>query len=103
MSVLPEHCKEEADAPLTYLRNMSCVGKPHPDFKHRRLKFLDMFGFDIAMQAKSIYVWAYRELVEHFIFKGVELLMIDAEGYDIMILNSVDGYCHAQERFGFWE
>ena len=44
-----------------------------------------------------------HQLVEQLNFKGVELLLIDAEGYDTRILRSVAEYCETQEFNGSWE
>ena len=100
---VPLHQKEDVERQLVYLRNMSCVGGIHPDFKKMRRKIRDRLGVDVAMEAERTDVCTYHQLVEQFNFKGVELLLIDAEGYDTRILRSVAKYCQTQESNGSWE
>jgi hypothetical protein len=55
------------------------------------------------MEAKRTDVWTYQQLVRKLNFKGVELLIIDAEGHDTMILRSVIDHCRTQEANASWE
>jgi hypothetical protein len=103
VAAVPNDQQEEVGKQLTYLRNMSCVGSPHPDFLRIRGELWYKFGIDVMMEAKHTHVWTYQQLVRNLNFKGVELLIIDAEGYDTMILRSVIDHCRTQEADGSWE
>ena len=103
LAVVSEDQREDLDRSLTYLRNMSCVGSPHPDFEFWRKKIWYKFGADVVPEVRSTHVWTYRKLVQDLDFKGVDLLVVDAEGYDTMILRSVVKYCRAQETEGSLE
>jgi hypothetical protein len=103
LAAVPKDQQEEAGQQLTYLRNMSCVGTPHPDFARIHRELLDKFGIDVMMEAERTDVWTYQQLVRNLNFKGVELLIIDAEGHDTMILRSVIDHCRTQEANDRWE
>ena len=101
---IPRQQQKAAAHHLTYLRNMSCVGA-HPHFEFCRGCFLDEFGIDVnySMEAIPIEIWTYRQLVQRLKFKGAQLLIVDAEGYDTAILRSVIDYCFEQQGKGSWE
>ena len=78
---------------LDYLRNMSCLGVPHPDFEVCAKHISEMYGVHVEMVPREVKVWSWKTLVEKVGFKGAELLMIDAEGSDAGILRSMLQHC----------
>ena len=79
---------------LVYLRNMSCVGSPHPELEYRRCEALRKFGVDInVFERQFTQIWSYGRLATQFNFCGCELLIIDAEGHDAKILRSMISHC----------
>jgi hypothetical protein len=103
VAAVPKDQQEEVGQQLTYLRNMSCLGSSHPDFECISMELRRKFGIELKLEEKRTDVWTYRKLVHKMNFKGVELLIIDAEGYDTMILNSVIDHCFSQEANSSWE
>ena len=93
-SVAPEK-QQDLKADLIYLRNMSCVGCPHPSLEANKRVIEERYGVDVVMETMSTAVWTYSTLAERFQFRGCELLLIDAEGHDTAILRSLINHCLA--------
>ena len=78
---------------LEYLRNMSCLGGPHPDFEVCAKYISETYGVLVEMVPREVKVLSWKTLVERVGFRGAEVLMIDAEGSDAGILRSMLQHC----------
>jgi len=78
---------------VVFLRNMSCVGQAHPEFSRLNAFLAATCGVNIEMQPIRARAISYGALVQKLGFRGVEVLLIDAEGYDCKILQSMIDHC----------
>lgn len=78
---------------LEYLRNMSCLGKAHPDFAECQARIQWKHSVCVQMEPREVDVMSWESLVKKARFKGTEVLLIDAEGSDACILRSMLEYC----------
>jgi len=97
MSSVPEEKRKALARDLLYLRNMSCVGAPHPCFDLSRRRAQKKYGIDISLEPLRTDVWSYGRLARRLDFRGCELLLVDAEGHDTKILRSMIEYCREEE------
>lgn len=89
---------DDADVPeferlCTYLRNMSCVGQDHPDFKIFSSQLYADFNIKLDTEPINVKTFTFGGLARSLRFVGAEILLIDAEGYDCQILQSMIEYC----------
>ena len=87
---------------VLFLRNMSCVGREHPDMKDAAFKIEERFGVKVTVQAIEAEAFTYGALTDKLSFGGVEVLMIDAEGHDCQILLSMIDHCTAPGNHDHW-
>ena len=78
---------------LEYLRNMSCLGRVHPDFQQCKDRIEWEHDVSVWMDPREVDVVSWESLVKITRFKGTEVLLIDAEGSDASILRSMLEYC----------
>jgi len=78
---------------VIFLRNMSCVGQAHPEFSYFNALLAATCGVKVEMQPIRARAISYGALVQRLGFSGVEILLIDAEGYDCTILQSMIDHC----------
>eukprot|EP00929_Paragymnodinium_shiwhaense_P100620 TRINITY_DN6308_c0_g1_i7.p1 TRINITY_DN6308_c0_g1~~TRINITY_DN6308_c0_g1_i7.p1 ORF type:complete len:349 (-),score=48.31 TRINITY_DN6308_c0_g1_i7:222-1268(-) len=102
LSSVPADMRDQLKLRLEYLRNMSCVGEPHPQFRRMRQQIWDECWVDVELDVKQTEIISYQTLVESLNFCGVELLMVDAEGHDCAILRSMMRFCEKAEVRGEW-
>jgi len=81
------------DDMVMFLRNMSCVGQAHPEFSRFNALLVATCGVKVEMQPIRARAISYGALVQKLGFSGVEVLLIDAEGYDCKILQSMIDHC----------
>ena len=77
----------------TYLRNMSCVGQVHPAFGSFSESLQSDYGVKLEVEAINAQAITYGDLSRMLNFHGTEVLVIDAEGYDCHILQSMIDHC----------
>lgn len=77
-----------------YLRNMSCVGQEHPEFEKYNSHLRALFNVKIDSEPIDIKTFTFGALARTLRFIGAEVLLIDAEGYDCQILQSMIEYCN---------
>ena len=87
---------------LIYLRNMSCVGQEHPQFSFFSESLEQQFGMKVKMEALDAISLSYASLAQMLGFSGVEILVIDAEGHDCEILQSMIDYCKLASNNHSW-
>jgi len=78
---------------VIFLRNMSCVGQAHPEFGRLNTFLAATCGVKVEMQPIRARAISYGARVHKLGFSGVEVLLIDAEGYDCKILQSMIEHC----------
>ena len=78
----------------TYLRNMSCVGQVHPAFSHFSVSLQSDYDVKLEVEAINAQAITYGDLSRMLNFHGAEVLVIDAEGYDCHILQSMIDHCN---------
>ena len=79
---------------VEYLRNMSCVGQPHRYFQQvRDFVKQNCGGIELDVKPTKARALTFGDLARLLRFAGTELLVIDAEGYDCRILDSMIDYC----------
>eukprot|EP00418_Pyrodinium_bahamense_P097182 CAMPEP_0179031348 /NCGR_PEP_ID=MMETSP0796-20121207/11024_1 /TAXON_ID=73915 /ORGANISM="Pyrodinium bahamense, Strain pbaha01" /LENGTH=518 /DNA_ID=CAMNT_0020727537 /DNA_START=139 /DNA_END=1693 /DNA_ORIENTATION=- len=86
---------------VLFLRNMSCVGQAHPEFGRFSAE-LAKFGVKVEAQPIRARAVTYGGLARMLHFNGVEVLLIDAEGYDCKILQSMIDHCTQQGNEKAW-
>jgi len=87
---------------VIFLRNMSCVGQVHPEFSRLNASLATTCGVKVEMQPIRARAISYGALVQTLGFGGVEVLLIDAEGYDCKILQSMIDHCSAPGNQQAW-
>ena len=85
---------------LVFLRNMSCVGKEHPDLQQWRQWLQDQYNVAVDLERVPATVWTYDRLACELNFLGCEVLIIDAEGSDTGILRSMVEHGRKEARQG---
>mmetsp|Transcript_79173 Transcript_79173/g.183710 ORF Transcript_79173/g.183710 Transcript_79173/m.183710 type:complete len:556 (+) Transcript_79173:72-1739(+) len=78
---------------VLFLRNMSCVGQAHPAFQRLSTELEAQCGVKVETQPIKARAVTYGFLARMLRFSGVEVLLIDAEGYDCKILQSMIDHC----------
>ena len=91
-------CKDR----IVYLENMSCVGQTHPLYKSNANKIAELFNVHVQMKPMQILALTYDQLAQMLNFSGTEVLMIDAEGHDCCILESMIAHCQAEGNDQAW-
>ena len=99
--VAPEKLRDFADAVL-FLQNMSCVGQAHPEFWKFSEHLEQEYGVKVEMVPVEAWGLTYGALSQRLHFSGVEVLLIDAEGFDCQILRSMLDYCNREGGEGSW-
>eukprot|EP00928_Gymnodinium_smaydae_P014476 TRINITY_DN1530_c0_g1_i1.p1 TRINITY_DN1530_c0_g1~~TRINITY_DN1530_c0_g1_i1.p1 ORF type:complete len:604 (-),score=96.73 TRINITY_DN1530_c0_g1_i1:147-1958(-) len=89
LAQVPRPRREAFDAAVLYLRNMSCVGQKHPEIDEHADRILESFGVRVETEAMEARVLSYGDLARRLRFRGCQVLLIDAEGYDVRILRSM--------------
>lgn len=87
---------------VIFLRNMSCVGQAHPEFSRLNAFLAATCGVKVEMAPIRARAISYGALVQKLGFSGVEVLLIDAEGYDCKILQSMIEHCSLPENQQAW-
>jgi len=87
---------------VVFLRNMSCVGQAHPEFSRLNSFLAATCGVKVEMQPIRARAISYGALVKKLGFSGVEVLLIDAEGYDCKILQSMIDHCSIPTNQQAW-
>ena len=98
--VHPSKCAQ-LTTDLEYIRNMSCLGREHPLLPKCREDIEFTYGINLEMlSTQEVQVWTWAKLAKTLNFTGCEVVIIDAEGYDTKILQSLLRYC--REHQGAW-
>ena len=92
--------KDNLEYQLEFLRNMSSLGHPHPEILENLPWFEKECGSELPFEMQPTDVWSYGKLAKTLNFVGCEVLMIDAEGHDTRILQSLIRHC--QEDYRAW-
>lgn len=87
---------------VLFLRNMSCVGQAHPEFKRFSVELEVQCGVKVETDTIKAKAVTYDALSRMLHFSGVEVLLIDAEGCDCKILQSMIEHCKQQGRERAW-
>mmetsp|Transcript_31857 Transcript_31857/g.75600 ORF Transcript_31857/g.75600 Transcript_31857/m.75600 type:complete len:548 (-) Transcript_31857:60-1703(-) len=90
--LLPKQ-QEAFDFLVSFLRNMSCVDRAHPELLRFNAELEEQCGVQLRTEAISAKALTYGALARMLHFRGVEVLLIDAEGYDCKILQSMIDHC----------
>ena len=72
---------------------MSCVGDKHPWFQDLSAQLEKEYGVGVRMEAVASQSLSYADLSWLLRIGGVEVLLIDAEGHDCRILQSMIDHC----------
>ena len=72
---------------------MSCVGDKHPWFQDLSAQLEKEYGVGVRMEAVASQSLSYADLSWLLRIGGVEVLIIDAEGHDCRILQSMIDHC----------
>lgn len=99
--VAPEKLQDFADAVL-FLQNMSCVGQAHPEFWKFSQQLEQEYGVKVEMEPVEAQGLTYGALSHRLHFSGVEVLLIDAEGFDCQILHSMLDHCNREGGKESW-
>jgi len=83
---------------LSYLRNMSCVGRDHPEFATMSRKILQRCGVHVKTRTREVELWSWARLAQNLCFAGCQVLLVDAEGHDASILRSMLQHCRGRPR-----
>eukprot|EP00928_Gymnodinium_smaydae_P014477 TRINITY_DN1530_c0_g2_i1.p1 TRINITY_DN1530_c0_g2~~TRINITY_DN1530_c0_g2_i1.p1 ORF type:complete len:604 (-),score=104.13 TRINITY_DN1530_c0_g2_i1:134-1945(-) len=97
LAEVPLECRQAFDDAVLYLRNMSCVGQKHPEIDAHNDEILERFGVRVETEAMEARVLSYGDLARRLHFRGCEVLLIDAEGYDVRILRSMLAHLQSTE------
>jgi len=89
--------RDDFERHLSYLLNMSCVGREHPDLQHYLKRIRAEFGVQLDLQQTSVPIWSWESLAREFNFGGCEVLIVDTEGFDVRILKSMIAHCSKRE------
>ena len=87
---------EQADLKwhLSFLENMSCVGRAHSEFSGIQAFIKQKFNLQVNLvQQSGVKQLSWTSLVGNIGFKGCEVLAVDAEGFDASILRSMLKHC----------
>ncbi len=95
---VPRRRRESLKYALEYIVNMSCIGSPHPRLPDIRKKITDEYNLRLDMECRRVDVWTWGSLVKSCKFRGCEVLLVDAEGYDAQILRSLIKYCQCDNE-----
>lgn len=95
---LDEDDREDYETQMSYLRNMSSVEakSKHLHYFHQRLE--QKFKLTVPIQEDRVPLWTWTNLVDQVGFRGCELLLIDAEGFDVEILRSMAYHCQRRRE-----
>lgn len=93
LSAVAKERRAEFESDVLYLRNMSCVGRAHPEFWKFREAIEEKYGVRLELEPVEAPCLTYGELSERLHFSGVEVLLIDAEGFDVRIIESMLDHC----------
>lgn len=96
-SKVPWALRDSFDNLVIYLRNMSCVGQKHPDLDRCYKQLEAMIGVGVEMEPIRARAFSYSEMSSMLNFNGVEVLIVDAEGHDCRILQSMIDHCNSHE------
>jgi len=88
--------REDYNLQMSYLRNMSSVEAQSAHLKYFRERLEQKFGLQVPIVEDKVPFWTWSRLVYEIGFDGCELLIIDAEGFDVEILKSVAQHCQEQ-------
>ena len=91
-----EKQEQRLSVDIEYLLNMASVGRDHPDFHHCARRIKEEYGVVIQMEQIEALSVTYGKLSSMLRFSGVEVLIVDAEGCDCRILQSVIDHCVQQ-------
>ena len=94
--VQPSEQQSFCDA-VSFLRNMYCVGQVHPEFPYWNNNIEEKYGLTVKTEQVEVAALSYATLSHMLDIGGVEILMIDAEGHDCQILQSMIEHCIAEE------
>lgn len=85
--------QEDFERQMSYLRNMSSVEgmSTHLVYFHSQLE--QKFGLQVPIRQDNVPLWTWSRLVGEIGFYGCEVLIVDAEGFDVEILRSLAQYC----------
>mgnify|MGYP002803597146 FL=1 len=84
---------EEYELQMSYLRNMSCVEELSDWLQYRHHLLEEQLKVHVPITQDVVPLWTWQRLVEETGFVGCEVLLIDAEGFDVEILRSLAEYC----------
>ena len=90
--------REGLERSLSYLMNMSCVGREHPDMQHCLQKLWGDYGVQLELQQARVKIWSWDRLARELNFEGCEVLVVDTEGFDVRILRSMIAHCRQCEE-----
>ena len=93
-----ENFAQEAE----FIRNMSCVGQEHPNLWWSSSEIKQRYGVDIKVTPTKAVAVTYGKLASLLHFTGTEVLVIDTEGHDCQILESVIEYCQKASNSCAW-
>ena len=86
---------------LEYLKNMSCVEQKHPHLNSCLTDLSREYGVDPVLQESRVLVWSWGTLVDTLNFSSCEVLILDAEGFDVRILRSMISHCKNHEEYSW--
>mmetsp|Transcript_23996 Transcript_23996/g.53143 ORF Transcript_23996/g.53143 Transcript_23996/m.53143 type:complete len:533 (-) Transcript_23996:31-1629(-) len=90
------------EASMLYFRNMSCVGRDHPELIYWQESLASRFGPVVEMQPVESMSFTYSDVCNMLRFSGVEVLVVDAEGHDCQILQSMVDHCKCKGNESAW-
>ena len=85
--------REGLERSLSYVLNMSCVGREHPDMPYYLQTLRRDYGVQVELDQARVIIWSWDRLSRELNFGGCELLVVDTEGYDVRILRSLVAHC----------
>ncbi len=90
--------RESLSDAVLFLRNMSCAGQVHPEFSCLNGRIQENTGLQLKTEEVEVAALSYATLCQMLGIGGTEILMIDAEGHDCRILQSMIEHCIAEEN-----
>ena len=81
---------------FSFLENMSCVGREHPEFESMCRWIQERYGLRPKMIPERVEKWSWATLARQLNFSGCQVLLIDAEGHDASILRSMLDHCEGR-------
>ena len=97
LMTVPWMQRDDLKRDLSYLFNMSSVGREHPNMQYWLKRLKGQYGVQLGVQQTSVDVWTFEKFALQLNFGGCEVLVVDAEGFDVRILRSMIAHCIKRE------